>query len=107
MRAQEIIRAVLDILDREDQATVTSQPDDTPQDQMTMSNDKNRFKQVFDLLDKEKEAILTNRPKEQYASIEAVTTHAGGGWMNPKNPADIRTNATSMYPAHQHVPGEQ
>ena len=104
MRAQEIIRAVLDILDREDQ---TSQLDDTPQDQTAISNDQNRFKQVFDLLDKQKEPILTNRPKEQYAGIEAVTTDAGGGWMNPKNPSDIRTNAPSMYPAHQHVPGEK
>jgi hypothetical protein len=98
MRAQEIIRAVLDILDREDQATVTGQPDDTPQDQTTMSNDENRFKQVFDLLDKEKEAILTNRPKEQYADIEAVTTNAGGGINGPKHPADIRSDSVSMYP---------
>lgn len=103
MRAQEIIRAVLDILDKE---TNTAQPDDTPQDQTQISNDENRFKQIFDLLDKEKEEILTNRPKEQYADIDAVTTDAGGGWMNPKHPADIRTNAPSMYPAHQHVPGE-
>jgi len=98
MRAQEIIRAVLDILDREDQVAGTGQPDDTPQDQTAISNDENRFKQVFDLLDKEKEAILTNRPKEQYADIEAVTTHAGGGWMNPKHPADIKSDSVSMYP---------
>lgn len=95
MRAQEIIRAVLDILDKE------NQPDDTPQDQTKISNDENRFKQIFDLIDKQKEPILTNRPKEQYAGIEAVTTHAGGGWMNPKNPSDIRTNAPSMYPDWQ------
>jgi hypothetical protein len=102
MRAQEIIRAVLDILDREDQATVTGQPNDTPQDQTTMSNDENRFKQVFDLLDKKKEAILTNRPKEQYADIEAVTTNAGGGLNGPKHPADIRSDSVSMYPGTVH-----
>jgi hypothetical protein len=98
MKAQEIIRAVLDILGREEQADETVQPDDTPQDQPTMSNDQNRFKQVFGLLDKEKEAIFTNRSKEQYADTEAVTTHTrGSGCLNLKHLADIKSNSIPMY----------
>ena len=98
MRAQDIIRAVLDALDREAEPAVV----DEPQDQTQQSNDPNRFKQVFDLLSKEKEAIMTNKPKEQYASIDAVTVAAGGGMNGPKHPSDIRGEHPSMYPAHQH-----
>jgi len=98
MRAQDIIRAVLDALDRETESAVV----DEPQDQTLQSNDPNRFKQVFDLLSKEKETIMTNKPKEQYASIDAVTVDAGGGMNGPKHPSDIRGEHPSMYPAHQH-----
>lgn len=98
MRAQDIIRAVLDALDREAEPAVV----DEPQDQTHQSNDPNRFKQVFDLLSKEKETIMTNKPKEQYATIDAVTVDAGGGMNGPKHPSDIRGEHPSMYPAHQH-----
>jgi hypothetical protein len=102
MRAQDLIRAVLDALDREQEPAAV----DKPQDQTLQSNDPNRFKQVFDLLSKEKETIMTNKPKEQYATIDAVTTHAGGGMQAPKHPADIRGEHPSMYPAYQAGFGE-
>ena len=102
MRAQDLIRAVLDAMDREQEPESV----DEPQDQTLQSNDPNRFKQVFDLLSKEKETIMTNKPKEQYATIDAVTTNAGGGWMEPKDPSDIRGDHISLYPAHQHGMGE-
>lgn len=99
MRAQDLIRAVLDALDQ-DEIPNTSP---TPEDQTQFSNDPNRFAQVFDLLSKEKEEILTNRPKEQYADIEAVTTLAGGGLNGPKNPHDLRVKDPSMYPNQQEI----
>ena len=93
MRAQDLIRAVLDAMDREQEPEAV----DEPQDQTLQSNDPNRFKQIFDLLSKEKETIMTNKPKEQYAGIDAVTTHAGGGVNGPKDPADIRGNSFPIY----------
>jgi hypothetical protein len=96
MRAQEIIRAVLDILDQADcpeEEQSLEQPNDT--------QEENRFKQVFDLISKDKEAILTNRPKEQYADVAAVTTDAGGGVNGPKHPHDMRGNSFSIYPNQQ------
>ena len=102
MRAQDLIRAVLDAMDREQEPEAV----DEPQDQTLQSNDPNRFKQIFDLLSKEKETIMTNKPKEQYAGIDAVTTNAGGGLNGPKDPSDIRGDHISLYPAHQHGMGE-
>lgn len=96
MRAQEIIRAVLDILDQAEcpeEEQSLEQPHDT--------QEENRFKQVFDLISKDKEAVLTNRPKEQYADIAAVTTDAGGGLNGPKHPHDMRGNSFSIYPNQQ------
>jgi len=98
MRAQEIIRAVLDIIDQADcPEDEIEQSLEQPQD----TQEKNRFKQVFDLISKDKEAILTNRPKEQYADVAAVTTDAGGGVNGPKHPHDIRGNSFSIYPNQQ------
>jgi hypothetical protein len=96
MRAQEIIRAVLDILDQAD-CPEEEQSLDQPHD----TQEENRFKQVFDLISKDKEAILTNRPKEQYADVAAVTTDAGGGVNGPKHPHDMRGNSYSIYPNQQ------
>jgi hypothetical protein len=96
MRAQEIIRAVLDILDQAEcpeEEQSLEQPHDT--------QEENRFKQVFDLISKDKEAVLTNRPKEQYADVAAVTTDAGGGLNGPKHPHDMRGNSFSIYPNQQ------
>lgn len=107
MRATEIIRSVLDLIDHieiEQQpepvaiATITEPTTDS------CSDDVNRFKQIEDLLQSEYQ-MYDNSPAETVAGIEAVTTHAGGGWMGPKNPSDIRADSISMYPNHQHKPG--
>lgn len=96
MRAQEIIRAVLDILDQAD-----CPEEEQSLEQAVDTQEENRFKQIFDLISKDKEAILTNRPKEQYADVAAVTTDAGGGVNGPKHPHDIRGNSFSIYPNQQ------
>jgi hypothetical protein len=44
--------------------------------------------------------MYDNSPAEVTAGIESVTTHAGGGWNGPKNPADIRADSVAMYPNH-------
>jgi hypothetical protein len=48
--------------------------------------------------------MYNNSPAANVAGIEAVTTHAGGGWNGPKHPADIRADSVAMYPAFQARP---
>jgi hypothetical protein len=65
--------------------------------------DPNRQQQIADLISDEPEVDddYANAPDAQYAGIDAVTTKAGGGMHAPKNPADIRGDHTSLYPAAQ------
>lgn len=54
---------------------------------------------------KKEEPTLSNSPDEQ--TLDAKTMFSMGDDLNkPKNPADIRTNAPSMYPGHQHKADE-
>jgi hypothetical protein len=104
MRATEIIRGVLDLIDQLDCA---QQPDPeviaiAPVEEPIQTGvDTNRFKQIFDILSAERSQMYDNSPAEVVAGIESVTTHAGGGWNGPKNPADIRADSVSMYPNFQ------
>jgi len=95
MRATEIIRKILDIIDDNDtteksgpeaEVTITAQGDDI-----------NRFKQIVDLAQEEPEGYA-NQPDERVAGIASVTTAAGGGMNGPKHPADIRGSTQAMYP---------
>lgn len=104
MRATEIIRGVLDLID---QLECAQQPDPevvaiAPVEEPIQTGvDTNRFKQIFDILSAERSQMYDNSPAEVVAGIESVTTHAGGGWNGPKNPADIKSNSVSMFPAYQ------
>lgn len=82
MKITEIIRELLDKLDQLEQ--------DRERDQA----DPNRSEQIRDLRQSEP---YTTEPQEQYAGIDAVTTNAGGGWMSPKDTADIRGTTTRIY----------
>lgn len=60
--------------------------------------DDNHFRQIEDLTDDDRcEWQPANAPNEQYADIESVTTHAGGGVNGPKHAADLRTDSPSLY----------
>lgn len=106
MRATEIIRGVLDLIDQlecsqqaaAEPVAAVVEPVEEP---VQTGVDSNRFKQIFDILSAEKDKMYSNSPNEVVAGIESVTTHAGGGWNGPKNPADIKSNSISMYPAYQ------
>jgi hypothetical protein len=101
MRATDIIRNVLDLIDHIDcpePEAVAVVPVEEP---VQTGVDSNRFKQIFDILSAERNQMYDNSPNEVVAGIEAVTTHAGGGWNGPKNPADIRADSVSMYPTFQ------
>lgn len=64
----------------------------------TAPQDENHFKQIEDLaVDDRACDDYSNTPNEQYADLEAVTSHAGGGVNGPKHAADIRTDSPNLY----------
>lgn len=98
MKATDIIRGVLDLIDDIDcQRDYSSEPE-----VIQTGVDTNRFKQIFDLISQEHEQMYNNSPAEKIAGIDSVTVNAGGGWNGPKNPADMRSDSVSMFPNHQH-----
>lgn len=99
MRATDIIRGVLDLID---QINCGNEQGLEPKNDIQTGVDTNRFKQIFDLLSQEHEQMYNNSPAEKIASIDSVTVDAGGGWNGPKNPADHRSDSVSLFPAHQH-----
>lgn len=94
MRAQDIIRAVLDLLDQEQQPTMSvdvSVPNE-PGEQTS------RFKQILSMLqNRDNASPLSNAPNEVVAPVDAVTTDAGGGINGPKHPDDIRVKDPRGY----------
>ena len=83
MRANDLIRAVLDILDGAEEIDKDNIPNEP--------GEKNsRFKQIFAMLNNPSQGPLANSPNEIVADIDSVTTDAGGGVNGPKDPKDIR-----------------
>ncbi len=125
MRANDIIRNIIDLIDDIDSGgipsvniAINSTPIEPPvaepvlvvaqQDQETDAeyegDDIRRFKQIIDLVSSNENGNMSpfsNSPNEAYADIEAVTTDAGGGVNNPKHPSDQRVQHPSLYPAAQ------
>lgn len=126
MRANDIIRNVIDLIDQIDgggtpsvSIAINSTPIEPPvpiepaviatevepvaidKEEEFAGDDIRRFKQIVDLLNPESAARFSNTPNEQYADIEAVTTDAGGGVNNPKHPSDQRVQHPSLYPDSQ------
>jgi hypothetical protein len=101
MRATDIIRGLLDILDQIDHTT-----DSTPSQPNNQDDTTRRFLQITDL-HSTASLQVANAPQEAYADITAVTTAAGGGVNGPKNPADLHSNSISMYPNFQACAKEQ
>lgn len=97
MRAVDIIRAVLDIIDQEDQGpelTVNTPPEHG-------EPVASRFKQILSMLNQPSNSPLSNAPNAVVAPLSAVTTDAGGGLNGPKHPHDIRIKDPSAYPSKQ------
>lgn len=117
MKANEIIRGILDLIDGIDngssqpsvQISIGSTPIevDEPAELVAVEpeaefgDDIRRFKQIVDLADNPEindTSVFSNEPDERIADIDAVTTDAGGGVNGPKHPADIKSNSISMFP---------
>ena len=96
MKISEIIRGVLDLLDRAEQ----QEPEVSVRIQTPVSaedEELTRLKQIAGLTGT---STYTTEPNEQYADIDAVTA-SGTDINKSKNPADIRSNSISMYPDWQ------
>jgi len=95
MRAQDIIRAVLDLLDNDTQEQETVVVDMTP-DALEPENEMSRFKQIFHLLSqRNKTAPYANSPRDAVADLDAVLM--GGGPNGAKHPHDIRVKDPRGY----------
>ena len=89
MRATDIIRQILDIID--DVETQTSNIE------VKVDNDDDgHFKQILSMLTN-KQSSYTTQPNEVVAPVSAVTTDAGGGVNGPKHPDDIRVKDPRGY----------
>ena len=102
MRATDIIRGILDLIDHVECAQ-DPQPEVVAsvsvEEPVQTGVDTNRFKQIFAMISDQQPQMYDNSPAEVTAGIESVTTNAGGGWNGPKNPADIRADSVAMYPS--------
>lgn len=102
MRTQDIIRAVLDLLDQSEQESnnIEIEIDPTPNEPGEQTS---RFKQIFHMLSqRNRTEPYSNSPRDAVADIEAVTTLAGGGINGSKHPADIRGEHPSLYPGTEY-----
>jgi len=95
MRAQDIIRAVLDLLDQQDEDIRVDVDKVVPNEP---GEQNSRFKQIFHMLSqRNKLRQYSNSPQPGVEDIDAVTTDAGGGVNGPKHPADIRIKDPRGY----------
>ena len=97
MRVAEVIRNMLDVLDAIEQYDQSEDRLDgrLPHDPEVAV----RNRQIADLRD-DGNKQYPNSPNAQYADVEALTA-TGNDVNKSKHPADIRTNASSMYPGYQ------
>ena len=97
MKVTDIIRQVLDIVDAAEQ---TEQPIAIAQPETTEPDALIRIRHIAGLLPDGAEGEYQNTPQEKTAAIGAAFP-AGDDVHHSKNPADIRTNAPSMFPGFQ------
>lgn len=101
MRATDIIRQVLNMIDAIDTNAAQGAPHEEPHEisveiEAGTDDELARMKQIAGLLGSS-ETEYSNQPQERIAGIEAVTTDAGGGVNGPKHPADIRGEHPRLY----------
>lgn len=119
MRASEIIRSVLDLIDQvdsadqsQDTAAMVAVVQEPVEPSITVpSNDieeMSRLRQIVDLLpdDTDDACGYSNSANEKYAGIDSVLA-SGTDLLKSKNPSDIRGEHPSMYPFYQHDPREE
>jgi hypothetical protein len=101
MRATDIIRDILDLIDRVEQSEQTvDQKISTQAEPIQTGVDTNRFKHIYAMLSAERDnpVMYDNTPNKTVCGIDSVTVDAGGGLNGPKNPADMRADSVAIYP---------
>lgn len=112
MRATEIIRGVLDLIDQlesgaELESTLSPESAQSLLPAQDSVEEIARYKQIVDLIPPCGEITeFANTANEKYADIDAVLA-SGTDLLKSKNPSDIRANSLSMYPLYQHDPREE
>ena len=103
----ELITGIMDLIGQahtSDEVTIVATAPEGQLSPLSIASkdteDLQRMRQIAGLLPSGS-TEYANEPGEQYAGIESVTTHAGGGVNGPKHPSDIRGEHPSMYPTHQ------
>jgi hypothetical protein len=101
MRATDIIRQVLNMIDAIDTNAAQGATHEEPQEisveiEAGTDDELARMKQIAGLMGSS-ETEYSNQPQERIAGIESVTTDAGGGVNGPKHPADIRGEHPRLY----------
>lgn len=93
MRATDVVRQVLDLLD------AIEGDNDIKADVTVVQNNEpdNRFRQILAMLNAESFGEYANTPNEVVSDVDSVTTLAGGGVNAPKHPADIRVKDPRGY----------
>lgn len=91
MKGTDALRAILDIIDSLDsknsRETEFTEPD----------SEQARIRQIADFLTADEAGGYDNTPNEIVASVDSVTTHAGGGVNAPKHVDDIRVKDPRGY----------
>lgn len=102
MKISELLRGLADLIDSESKPTmsvqVTQQSEPYAPETQT-ADDLARMKVLSGLISNAPREHA-NEPQPMVSDIENVL-HNGTDLMKSKNPADIRTNAASMYPDWQ------
>jgi hypothetical protein len=86
MRATDVVRQVLDLLDAIDSSDAVK-PDVTVSQNHVRDH---RCRQVVAMLNADSFGDYANTPNEIVSDVDSVTTLAGGGLNGPKHPADLR-----------------
>ena len=97
MKVTDIIRQVLDLVDaaeQEQQPVAALEPEVAEPDALI------RIRHIAGLLPDGTEGEYQNTPQERTAAVGAAFPD-GDDVHHSKNPADIRTNAPSMFPGFQ------
>lgn len=91
MRATEIIRGVLDLIDNIDQKETEPANDKE-------HSPESRFKQILAMISVDpQQGDYANTPNEIVSNVDSVTTNAGGGVNGPKHPKDLRIKDPRGY----------
>lgn len=103
MKISELLRGLADLIDQENQGPTMSVQINAPAEMtQTMQPDQDelaRMKMLSGLVGTG-DTQYSNSPEEMVGTIDNVTA-SGTDLNKSKHPADIRTNAGSMYPDWQ------